>query len=86
MAMTQDQLVEVMIFHLKNFSNDPDSIDENTIHESVLDDSGFGTATPKRIYKALIRWTLQTNGNGDPSWPANWVKLSVRDLAGKLVS
>lgn len=85
MAISQDQLVEVMIFQLKNFSTDPDSVDENTIHKDVLTEEGFGTATPKRIYKAFIRFTLIHNGNGDPPWPQNWMDLSVRELAEKLI-
>ena len=42
--MTQQQLMEVMKFHLKNFNDEGVVISDDTIHNTVLSDSdGYGT-------------------------------------------
>ncbi len=84
--ITAEQLREVMKFHLRNFSTDPNSVTDDTVHSTVLSDSdGFGTATSKRIYKSFIRWTLITNDHEDKSWPTNWMDLTVAQLAPELL-
>lgn len=84
--MTVEQLKSVMKFHLKNFNDEGVSIDNETIHKSVLsEDDGFGTANSKSIYKALIRRTLVSNGHEDKRWPDSWMDLSVNGLAPRLL-
>jgi len=85
--MTKDQLMEVMKYHLRNFSSDGDKITDETIHSTVLtDDDGFGSASSKRIYRSFIRWTLKQAGHEDKKWPKNWMELSVSELTEKLLN
>lgn len=84
--MTLEQLKKVMKYHLENFNDEGVAINEDTIHKQVLSDSdGFGKATSKRIYKAVIRWTLEKQGHEDRTWPSNWMELSVKELAPELL-
>ena len=84
--MKLDQLKKIMKYHLENFNDEGVTINEDTIHKQVLsDEDGFGAATSKRIYKAAIRWTLRKQGHEDKAWPSNWMDLSVKALAPKLL-
>jgi hypothetical protein len=84
--MRDEQLKEVMKFHLRHFASQGTQINDDTIHNTVLSDNdGIGSAHSSRIYRSLIRWTLKQAGNGDPAWPKDWLTLSVSDLAGKLI-
>jgi len=84
--MTQKQLQKIMKFHLKNFNQTSTPINNQTIHEDVLNDSdGYGASSSKRIYRATIRWTMKRNGLQDKAWPKNWFKLSVTELASKIL-
>ena len=85
--MKKAQLQTVMIFHLKNFAGKKraPSIDETTVHNTVLrDNDGIGTANSKRIYKSFVRFTRVNAGFQEKTWPANWMDMSVSDLAEKL--
>jgi hypothetical protein len=84
--MTQQQLQEVMKFHLKNFNDEHVVIDDNTIHNTVLSaNDGFGNSNSKNIYRASIRWTLKRNGHSDKAWPNDWFDKSVQYLASKII-
>jgi len=84
--MTVDQLKSVMKFHLKNFNDEGVEINDDTIHHDVLSATdGFGAANSKNIYKAVIRWTLKKNGHEDKRWPDDWMDLSVKELAPRLL-
>ena len=83
--MTRTQLVEVMKYQLEGFNSTGQAVTEDTVHSDVLSDEGPGTATPKRIYKAFVRATLVMNGEDDPAWPADWIDLTVGDLADRLL-
>ncbi len=75
-----------MQFHLRNFNDEEIEIDENTLHHQVLSASdGFGTASSKNIYKAVIRWTLKRNGHIDKAWPNDWFENSVNYLASNIL-
>jgi hypothetical protein len=76
-----------MKFHLKHFNDENVSITDNTVHDEVLsDDDGFGAATSKNLYKGVIRWTLSTAGEEDATWPDDWMKLTVTELADRLLA
>lgn len=84
--MNKQQLVDVMKFHLDNFSDSDDPVTNNTKHSEVLsDDDGIGTANSKRIYRSVIRWTLIRGGHEDKAWPSNWIDLTVDELSEKLL-
>ena len=85
--MTIDQLKEVMKFQLSNFNNEGVEITDETVHDKVLDeDDGFGNMNSKSIYKDAIKFTLAKQGHGLKSWPSDWMDMSVKDLAEKLIS
>jgi hypothetical protein len=84
--MTLEQLKEVMKYHLGNFNDEGVAINDDTLHKQVLsDEDGFGAATSKRIYKAVVRWTLKKQCHEDKTWPSDWMELSVKELAPKLL-
>lgn len=83
--MTKAQLIDVMIFHLNNFSSGALDITGQTLHSEVLTDDGLGSATSKRIYKAIIRWTLLNAGVQDKTWPSKWIELSINQLSDRLL-
>jgi hypothetical protein len=75
-----------MRFHLGNFNDEGVAIRNATVHSEVLaEDDGFGGANSKAIYKAAIRWTLSKQEHVDRRWPANWMDLSVTELANRLI-
>jgi hypothetical protein len=84
--MTQEQLQEVMKFHLTNFNDEGVEINNDTVHNTVLSDSdGYGAANSKYIYRAAIRWTMKRNGHQDKVWPSDWFDKSVSELASKII-
>lgn len=86
MPITQNQLQQLMIFHLTNLNTTSNTVNENTIHSDVLSDKdGHGAANSKNIYRACIRWTFKQNGLPDNPWPADWFENTVSYLASKLV-
>ncbi len=89
MPVTQALLEGAMIFHLRNFASgdNADDVSNETIHNTILkDDDGFGNATSKRLYKGIIRWTLDRNGDNDLEWPDKWMEMSVSALAERLTN
>ncbi|MDX1911575.1 MAG: hypothetical protein SFV22_08830 [Saprospiraceae bacterium] len=85
--MTQQQLIEVMKYHLRNFNDEGvNPVDENVIHHQILSASdGIGRANSKDIYKAFVRWTLIRSGHADKNWPDNWMETTVLSLSSKLL-
>lgn len=84
--MTIKQLKAIMKFHLTNFNDEGVEINDQTVHNSVLSaNDGFGNATSKNIYKAVVRWSLRKAGHQDKPWPSNWFNKSVNYLAEKII-
>ncbi len=85
--MQLQQLINAMIRQLENLNDTGfQPIDLNTVHSQVLSSNdGFGLASSKNIYRALVRWILRRNGHQDKPWPSNWMSLSVTELANKLI-
>ena len=84
--MTQEQIQEVMKFHLTNFNDEGVEINNDTVHNTVLSDyDGYGAANSKYMYRAVIRWTMKRNGHQDKVWPSDWFDKSVSELASKII-
>lgn len=81
--MTQQQLEDVMLFHLQNFSGE-ESLPPETIHETVLVISARGKKDPAKVYQDVIGWTIDNDGMEEKPWPVDWMKLSVKELAANL--
>lgn len=77
-----------MRFQMQNLSTTGNEITDESIHGDELSEEGFGTATPRRIYKSFIRFTFVRNGLPDPTnkWPSNWLRSSVQALAEILLA
>jgi hypothetical protein len=53
----------------------------------VLSNSdGYGQSNSKNCFRLLIGWTFKKNGAKEKRWPFNWMELSVKDLASKLLT
>ncbi|HEY6914180.1 MAG TPA: hypothetical protein VI413_05840 [Paludibacter sp.] len=84
--ITIDQLRSVMKFQLNNFNNEGVSIDDSTIHSTVLsEDDGFSHVNSVQMYKDVIRFTLLKQGHTLKKWPAYWLSLSVFDLSNQII-
>ena len=85
--MTISQLEDVMLFHLQNFASDTSLVSKDTLHGTILSDAdGSGTANSKRLYKGFVRFTIIREGHPDKAWPIQWMTLSIKQLAPKLIS
>lgn len=84
--MKQEDLQNNMKYHLNNLKKEGIDITDDTIHEDVLSLSdGFGMANTEHIYEYVINETFSLNNETSKTWPLDWMKLSVKDLASKLV-
>ena len=84
--MTNNDLKNIMKFHLSNFNDEEIEIDDNTIHNKILSDSdGYGDSNSKEVYRAVIRVTMKKNGQEDKPWPSDWFENSVEYLASKIL-
>jgi hypothetical protein len=80
------QLEQVMIETLKCFDTRKQSINRDTVHNSVLStQDGFRTASSSKLYKGVIRIVLKNSGNQDKPWPAKWMTWDVKTLAPQIV-
>ena len=82
--MTISQLKAVMKFHLKNFNDEGVTINDQTVHDDVLDDDE-GRVSSKRLYKGFVRWTIIRQDHEDKAWPRRWIDMTVAELAPKLI-
>jgi len=83
--MDQSQLEMVMMFQLENISRTEEELTPDSIHEDYLKPTARGKIDPARVYQDLIGWTFDANNVEEKEWPADWKKLSIRDLASKLL-
>ncbi len=83
--MTRADLRRAMRFYLKAFQTGEGATTDATVHASVLTDEGYGSATPKRLYKGSVNFTIDSAGLAVPRWPAAWMEMTVRDLSEKLI-
>lgn len=84
--MTQDELIPVMIDLMAPFNNEDAVITEDTLIDQVISpDDGFPGAGSAPIFKSLVEWTLNANGNEVKDWPTDWLSQSVKQLASVLV-
>jgi hypothetical protein len=84
--MTESQLREVMKYHLRHFRGKGDpAVTDNTIHNTILK-TDDGSPSSANLYRGLVQWSLSVTGDKDPSWPSNWLTLSVAALAPRLLA
>lgn len=84
--MQIESLKEVMEFHLSNFNDEQVEITEDTVHSEVVSmTDGYPGTRSAQIYKNLVRWTINKNGDEVKEWPEDWLGQSVKALASVLV-
>jgi len=81
--LSESQLRRAMRHYLRVISGKPVSNDQPV--KKYLPKGGFGTATPDRIFKSMIKYALHVNRNRIKKWPTNWRDLSINQLAPKLL-
>jgi hypothetical protein len=85
--MDQDHLHEVMIFHLRNLNRENVDVNLDTVLNSVLSTTdGYGNSNSRNIFRAMMGWTFKKAGIKNKKWPFNWMELSVKDLAAKILT
>ncbi len=83
--LTDESLTKAMVSIMRDLSTTGSAISKKSVHGIELTDKGFGTATPRRLYKSFVRFTVNTNGCEDVTWPTKWLKLTIEDLAPRLL-
>src|SRR5690242_12195923 len=83
--MQQEQLEQVLIFHLENLSTTDDVLTPDTITGDYLRPSARNKKELDKVFEAVVGWTLNEAGVEEKTWPENWKSLTVRDLASKLL-
>lgn len=83
--MTQAELRENMKFMLRKMNTTGQPITNATVHQDILPETNMGPASPRRVYKAFIRYSIVTGGGQDKPWPSDWVTKSVEVLAAGMI-
>lgn len=84
--MTQEDLTSIMLYQLQNLNGSDENLPPDTVHSSILSDKdGYGAANSKNIYRNSIIFTLKKANKEIKKWPADWMSLTVSDLASKLL-
>lgn len=76
--LTKANLVEEMLIKLEAFNKKNLVLDGETVHSDLLSNE---SVSKRRLYIGAMRWTIWANGGKDVKFPANWLTLSVNDLA-----
>lgn len=80
--MTLNQLIAVIKKQLSFFNRNKVDVTNDTTLEEVLDHD-FNNS--QKLFQANVRWSIKNATGKDKKFPSGWMKLSVSDLAGKLV-
>lgn len=84
--MTQDNLEQIMVRMIIPFNDENARVSVDTIHKEVLSDSdGFGPANSKNAYRMGVGRFLWKYKVKQKTWPRNWMDISIRELASKLI-
>lgn len=86
--LTLDAVKANMIELLKTFNNEGVELNDETIHDAVLDvDDGFtSTQSSQRLYSGGLQWIIWRNGGRKVKFPADWMQQSVAQLAEFIMS
>lgn len=82
--MTKPQLVEVMLFHLRNLGTCPQVGPDTTLGDCLPTTSLAGGNSPATMFENTIKWTIKNAGLPVHVWPADWLALTVGALADYL--
>lgn len=83
--LSKDNLLMVMKNMLTHFDLNGNEITDETKHSDILNVQTYGSLSSMELYKLLIRYTICLNGCEDKNWPANWLDLTVAELADALI-
>src|SRR5688572_3982714 len=85
MPINNEQLRQVMRYYLDHFNSGGETITDETVHDTVLTTGGDGLIDTKGLYEGSVRYTLNVSGGGKPVWPADWMPMTVAELADELL-
>src|SRR6185295_13064227 len=83
--MEQSQLEEVMIYHVKNLSGTSDEVTVDSIHSNYLQPAARGKRNRRRVYSDCIGFTISNAVHTEKQWTSEWINLTIRQLAEKLM-
>lgn len=82
--MEESQLKAVMKYQIGAHNDEKISVTQDTIHGDILSDLD-GPPPSAKIYKQNIKWTFNRAGVKPRTWPGNWLDLTIRELAQRLL-
>lgn len=84
MALQKETVADLIIdIVITNFTSRP--VDYTTkLNKHLRTDDGYGSASSKNIFMGLIVSNFYCWGYQEPSWPDNWMDMTVKDLAVQL--
>jgi hypothetical protein len=84
--VTKQQLIEVMLFHLRNLGTCPQVGSDARLKDCLSTTSAVGGNSPAAMFKNAIDWTIKNAGLAVHEWPSCWLDLTVDALAAGLLS
>ena len=80
---TQEGLEESIRYQMQTWNNEKVNIINSTVLGTVLSNSdGFDPAVASaKQFPPSIDWILWANGGKQIEWPANWLTMTVTELA-----
>jgi len=84
MALSAQQVEDIMMFHLGNLSTSGQPVDRETIFGQALSRRAVAGMSARALFKLLARRDVIVNGGQDKPWPERWVEQSVAGLAPQL--
>ncbi len=79
--MTKPQLVEVMLFHLRNLGTCKHAGPDTVLGDCLPTTSPVGGKAPAEMFKDFIVWTVTNAGYVAVTWPQDWLAMTVQGLA-----
>ena len=76
-----ENLISITLYHLKLINDDAT---EETKHKEALGE-GMGDDSPIYMYRFSINFLFDQIYNKLPKWPKNWIELTPKQLAPKLI-
>lgn len=86
--LTKSNVSAVIRKHLQTFNDEKVEITNDTKLSSVLaDDDGLRPSiASSQLFKGIIYWTINKNGGTQVRFPADWLGLTVTELADFIIS
>lgn len=84
-GLTEVQIRTILRFHLRNLGTSGQAVTDDSVFQDDLSDLAVAGMSSRVLFKAVSRRDIVRNGGQDKTWPANWLQLTPKTLAPKLV-